>query len=73
MTETGRTESRSQKQWVKGCVISRNRTASLVIDGFQPVRSRWTWQPHLPELWLRELEVRQFREMSGEQEKAEVS
>jgi hypothetical protein len=37
--------------------------ASLIIDGFQPVRSRWTWQPRLPELWLREHEGRQFREM----------
>jgi hypothetical protein len=34
----------------------------MVIDGFQPVRSRWTWQPLLPELWLHEQERRHFRE-----------
>lgn len=36
--------------------------AGLVIDGFHPVRSRWTWQPLLPELWLREQERRHFPE-----------
>ncbi len=34
-----------------------------VIGTFQPIRSRWTWQPRLPELWLRELEGRLSREM----------
>lgn len=29
-------------------------SSRLVTDGFRPVRSRWTWQPRLPELWLRE-------------------
>lgn len=30
--------------------------AVLAIGAFHPVRSRWTWQPRLPELWLREQE-----------------
>ncbi len=38
--------------------------ADLVTDGFQPVRSRWTWQPLLPELWLREQEGHYLRLMS---------
>jgi len=42
----------------------------LAIDGFNPVRSRWTWQPRLPELWLREHEGRQFREMADAQDEA---
>jgi hypothetical protein len=33
-----------------------------VIDDFQPVRSRWVWQPRLPELWLHEQERLHFRE-----------
>ena len=33
-----------------------------VIDAFQPVRSRWTWQPLLPELWLHEQERHLFLE-----------
>jgi hypothetical protein len=41
----------------------------LEIAGFQPVRSRWTWQPRLPELWLREQEERRFREMTEGPEK----
>ena len=43
--------------------------AGLVVDGFQPVWSRWTWQPRLPELWMRENEGRHFREMISEQKK----
>ena len=34
----------------------------LAIAGFQPVWSRWIWQPFLPELWLHEQERRHFRE-----------
>jgi hypothetical protein len=45
--------------------------AGLVIDGFRPVRSRWTWQSRLPELWLREQAGRQFREMIGKQKKVD--
>jgi hypothetical protein len=45
------------------------RGAGLVTDLFQPVRSRWTWQPLLPELWLREHEGRQFREFVGKRRK----
>ena len=33
-----------------------------VIGGFQPVRSRWTWQLRLPELWLSEQERLRLRE-----------
>jgi len=44
-------------------------TAGLVIDSYQPVRSRWTWQPLLPELWMREQEGRLFREMIEEKKK----
>jgi len=43
--------------------------AGLAIDGFHPVRSRWTWQPRLPELWLHEHEGRQFRELVGKRKK----
>ena len=42
-----------------------------VIGTFQPVRSRWTWQPRLPELWLRVQEGHHFR-MMIEQQKEEV-
>ncbi len=31
----------------------RRDVADLVPYGFEPVRSRWTWQPRLTELWLR--------------------
>lgn len=27
--------------------------SDLVTYGFEPVRSRWTWQPRLAELWLK--------------------
>jgi hypothetical protein len=43
--------------------------AGPAVVGFQPARSRWTWQPRLPELWLREHEGRRFREMILEQMK----
>ena len=44
--------------------------AGLVIGAFKPLRSRWTWQPRLPELWLHEHERSRFREMTGKQKKA---
>jgi hypothetical protein len=31
--------------------------------------SRWTWQPRLPELWLRQHEGYQFHEMMAEKKK----
>jgi hypothetical protein len=43
--------------------------AGLAIDGFCPVRSRWTWQPRLPELWLREQERLHFRETANDLKK----
>jgi len=43
--------------------------AGLTLDAFGPVRSRWTWRPVLPELWLREHEGRQFREFVGKRKK----
>jgi len=55
----GRRRSRREADVVAG-------SAELVVNGFHPVRSRWTWQPRLPELWLRENEGRQFREMMVE-------
>jgi hypothetical protein len=42
---------------------------SLTMGGLPPVSSRWTWQPVLPELWLREHEGRQLREMLGRQKR----
>ncbi len=38
-------------------------SSRLVTDGFQPVRSRWTWQSRLPELWLRAHAGRLSREV----------
>jgi hypothetical protein len=45
--------------------------AILETAGFQPVRSNWTWQPLLPEAWLREHEKRQFRELFSVRKKEE--
>lgn len=45
--------------------------AGPAIAGFQPVASRWTWQPRLPELWLRVQEGLHFR-MVIEQQKKEA-
>ena len=44
---------------------------AAVTAGFQPVANRWTWQPRLPELWLRVEEGLRFRELI-EQQKREV-
>lgn len=36
--------------------------AAPVVGAFQPVQSRWVWQPLLPELWLHEQERHHLRE-----------
>ena len=43
----------------------------LTIDAMQPVARLWTWQPRLPELWLRVQEGHHFR-MMIEQQKEEA-
>jgi hypothetical protein len=41
----------------------------LSADGFQPVRSRWTWQPSLPQLWLQTHEGRFSRLLFAKQKR----
>jgi|GEM_PF-2527103 len=64
---------RSGRSWVRvtaaTCKSHGYGAAGLETGGFLPVRSRWTWQPRLPELWLREQEGRRFREMTEAPEK----
>jgi hypothetical protein len=41
----------------------------LTLGALGPTRSRWTWRPALPDLWLHEHASRQLRELIGKRRK----